>query len=170
MKKELGDLPLVAEDLGDINDAVYQLRDEFKLPGMRVLQFAFGGQMAYSPHIPHNYIENTIAYTGTHDNNTTRGWYRTEAGKQGKKQVEAYTGLEPKQKSINDIFIRLVMASVAKTVIIPMQDLLGLDESARMNIPAATEGNWSWRLASSLSSKIEDKLFKWTNRYNRVNG
>src|SRR5437764_4399737 len=90
VQKELGSLPFVAEDLGEIDDPVYQLRDEFSLPGMKVLQFAFGTDMPRSVHIPHNYDPNFIVYTGTHDNNTTRGWFTTEADDQTRASLEAY--------------------------------------------------------------------------------
>ncbi|MDF2431702.1 MAG: hypothetical protein JWP44_1333 [Mucilaginibacter sp.] len=169
LKDELGELPFVAEDLGDIDDSVYELRDEFGLPGMRVLQFAFNNQLALSPHLPHNYIKHCIAYTGTHDNNTISGWYRNEAGKSVKKNIKRYVGSSIKEKHIHETFIRMTMASVAQTAIIPLQDLLGLDENARMNVPAATKGNWGWRLTSTeLPSKVTKNLAKWTEMYNRI--
>lgn len=168
LKKEFGKLPFVAEDLGDIDDAVYKLRDELELPGMRVLQFAFGDQMYYSPHIPHNYIQNSIAYTGTHDNNTIKGWFKMEAEEAARKQIKSYTGAKVKLKNINKVCIRMVMASVAKIAIIPMQDLLGLDESARMNVPAVSKGSWLWRYQPDEDLiKIERQLKKWTLLYNR---
>ena len=169
LKAEFGKLPFIAEDLGDIDEVVYKLRDKFGLPGMRVLQFGFGGKPAFSPHVPQNYTVNSVAYTGTHDNNTTKGWYSTEADKTVLKNLKNYTGLIIKEKSINQVFVRMVMASVARTVIIPMQDLLGLDENSRMNIPAATEGNWLWRYEpSELKSKQIKQLRKWTQIYNRM--
>ena len=169
LTKELGHLPFVAEDLGDIDDEVYRLRDEFGLPGMVVLQFAFGDQMAYSPHIPHNYREKSIAYTGTHDNNTARGWYRQDIDVDARKLLEKYGGVKVKEKDISDLLINIVMASIAKTAIIPLQDLLGLDENARMNVPAVTEGSWLWRLnTNGLKADLEKKLRNWTESYNRI--
>lgn len=169
LKKEFGKLPFVAEDLGDIDDAVYELRDEFELPGMRVLQFAFGSDNAATPHLPQNYTANSVSYTGTHDNNTTKGWYNKEANKSALKHLKNYTGSAVKEKNINNIFIRMAMASVAKIVIVPMQDVLGLDESSRINIPAATEGNWLWRYdPSALKHKHTNRLRKWIKIYNRI--
>jgi len=169
LKKEFGKLPFVAEDLGDIDDKVYELRDQFGLPGMGVLQFAFGGENAATPHLPQNYTVNSVAYTGTHDNNTTKGWYNKEAGKSALKHLKNYTGSAIKEKSINKLFIRMAMASVAKIVIVPMQDVLGLDESSRMNTPAATEGNWLWRCDEpAIKPKDIKLLHKWTKIYNRI--
>ena len=168
LKKKVGGLPFVAEDLGDIDDAVYALRDEFDLPGMRVLQFAFGGEAALSPHLPQNYTINSVAYTGTHDNNTTKGWYRKEAGKDALKQLKNYTGQTIKEKNINELFIRMLLASVAKITIIPMQDILGLDEDSRMNVPAKRAGNWSWRYQpAALKDKTIKQLGELTKIYNR---
>ncbi|WP_179413521.1 malto-oligosyltrehalose synthase [Mucilaginibacter sp. E4BP6] len=169
LKKEFGNLPFVAEDLGDIDDAVYNLRDEFDLPGMRVLQFAFGGE-AYllSPHLPQNYTVNTVAYTGTHDNNTTKGWYRKDANQKALKQVKNYTGRTAKERNINNIFIRTVLASIAKIAIIPMQDILDLDESSRMNVPANTTDNWSWRYQSfAMKNKTIKHIAELAKIYNR---
>jgi len=149
IKSELGNLPFVAEDLGEIDEAVYRLRDKFGLPGMRVLQFAFDRSMPVSPHIPHNYSPNSFAYTGTHDNNTSRGWYTADLGPKDRKRVEGYLGKKLYAKDINCEMIRLCYSSAAKTAIIPMQDILGLDESARMNIPSSAAANWSWRMSEN---------------------
>lgn len=143
---DLGKLPFVAEDLGDIDDAVYQLRDEFNLPGMKVLQFAFGENMPYSPYIPHNYTANHLAYTGTHDNNTTIGWYRQDADKATRKRLKKYTGLQIDDENIHRVMIGMAMNSAARICIIPIQDWLGLDEKARINTPASVKNNWVWRL------------------------
>jgi malto-oligosyltrehalose synthase/4-alpha-glucanotransferase len=147
VKKELGSLPFVAEDLGNINKAVYGLRDAFGLPGMKVLQFGFDNTMPFSDHIPHNYTENSFAYTGTHDNNTIMGWYKEDISKGDQKRVKAYIGKKINPHKAYSAFIKLIYASVARVAIIPVQDVLGLDASSRMNIPAHAEGNWSWRLA-----------------------
>lgn len=167
LQKSLGKLPFVAEDLGEINDAVYELRDKYSLPGMRVLQFAFDDAMPASPHIPHQYTLNSFAYTGTHDNNTIPGWYK-DADKNTRKRIENYIGKKVKAKEINNDLIRLCYASVAKTVIIPIQDILGLGADTRMNIPAAAEGNWSWRLGPDLlTPSIANYLAQITVTYNR---
>ncbi|MCC8407553.1 malto-oligosyltrehalose synthase [Mucilaginibacter sp. UR6-1] len=169
LQKEMGWLPLVAEDLGDIDDAVYELRDGFNLPGMKVLQFAFGDNMPQSAYIPHNYTENFVAYTGTHDNNTTAGWYKQDADKQVKKQLAAYSGIKTKQGNVHEVMAKLAFGSVAKMAILPVQDLLGLDEDTRMNTPASTAKNWLWRLKpGQLDEKHIHKLLHWTILYNRA--
>jgi malto-oligosyltrehalose synthase/4-alpha-glucanotransferase len=168
LKKELGTLPLVAEDLGDISVEVYQLRDAFHLPGMKVIQFAFHQDSAHSPHMPHNYTTNFIAYTGTHDNNTTRGWYRQSLNPDLRKKVSQYVGKPVSDKNVHLALGQWVYASVAKTVILPVQDVLGLDETARINTPASTENNWLWRLLpGQLTVEAEIRLREWSTRYNR---
>lgn len=168
LKAEFGKLPFVAEDLGDINEAVYQLRDEFNLPGMKVLQFAFGDDMPASAYIPHHHADNYFVYTGTHDNNTTLGWYRKDADDTIKKNLKKYTGTKITEQNINKVFTKMALASVCKTAIIPVQDLLGLDETSRMNLPAAATGNWTWRLTKKqLKEFPRKKLLKWTLMFNR---
>ena len=169
LTKKLGKLPFVAEDLGDIDDKVYSLRDKFNLPGMRVLQFAFGDEAGTSPHLPHNYTTNSVAYTGTHDNNTMKGWYRTEADNATLKRIKSYTGVRITEKKLPMIFTRGIMVSVAKIAIIPMQDLLKLDENARMNIPGGTNENWVWRLEDNDNYPgLAKKLQKLTKLYSRI--
>lgn len=167
VKKALGDLPFIAEDLGEINEPVYELRDEFQFPGMKVLMFAFGEEMPRNPYIPHNYSENFVAYTGTHDNNTIRGWYRQEGCKHHR-QMEQYLG---KQLTEDDIHIemgRLVYSSVADIAILPMQDVLGIDELGRINTPASGENNWQWRLLpAQVTPDAEERLKEWTTLYYR---
>ena len=167
VRKELGDLPFIAEDLGEINDAVYQLRDEFAFPGMKVLQFAFGEGMPQNPYIPHNYSENFVAYTGTHDNNTIRGWYRQDGSKHHH-QIEQYVGRRLNEDDIHTVMGRLAYSSVADIAILPLQDVLGLDECGRMNTPASGENNWQWRLLPhQITSDAERELKEWTVLYNR---
>ncbi|MGZ3881627.1 MAG: 4-alpha-glucanotransferase, partial [Flavisolibacter sp.] len=168
VQKELGELPFIAEDLGEITESVYQLRDAFRLPGMKVLQFAFGGDMPHSPHIPHHHEANFIVYTGTHDNNTTLGWYRTEADDEMKSRIGAYLGRSLAPGEIHREMGRLAYSSVGKIVILPMQDVLGLDEQSRMNTPSSGDNNWSWRLTpGQLSSEAEHRLRDWTYLYDR---
>ncbi|GEO09173.1 4-alpha-glucanotransferase [Segetibacter aerophilus] len=168
VNKALGEVPFIAEDLGEINDAVYELRDEFAFSGMKVLQFAFGEGMPQNPYIPHNYAENFVAYTGTHDNNTIRGWYRQE-GSKNHHQIEQYVGRALTEDDIPVVFGRLAYASVANIAILPIQDVLGLDEIARMNTPASGENNWQWRLLpNQVTSDAETLLKEWTKLYNRV--
>jgi malto-oligosyltrehalose synthase/4-alpha-glucanotransferase len=147
MRQELGRLPFIAEDLGDIDDDVYELRDQFEMPGMKVLQFAFGEDMSCSVHIPHEYPdENCVVYTGTHDNTTTRGWFRSESTKENRKNLELYLGKPVTKDNVHYQLIRLAFASIARLAIIPVQDILGLGKKARMNTPSSTTNNWAWRL------------------------
>lgn len=168
VQKQLGELPFIAEDLGEITPGVYQLRDAFHLPGMKVLQFAFGSDMPQSPHIAHHHEQNFIVYTGTHDNNTTLGWYKTETGDDVKHRVGHYLGKAFNENEIHRELARLAYSSVAKIVILPMQDVLGLDGNSRMNKPSSANGNWNWRLTpGQLSADAEHLLKDWTFIYDR---
>ena len=166
-QRELGSLPLIAEDLGLITPDVIQLRDSQNLPGMRVLQFAFDGS-AQNPHLPQNYVPNTVVYTGTHDNNTTRGWFEalSEPQRQG---VWAYLRRAPgESREAAPELMRLAWSSPAALAIAPLQDLLDLDASARMNIPGQPGGNWRWRLTDDqLSPAAFDWLRDLTKQTNR---
>ena len=168
VQNALGELPFVAEDLGEIGPDVYALRDEFGLPGMRVLQFSFGEDMPQSVNSVHHHTPHSIAYTGTHDNNTSRGWYRQDTGKEQVRQLERYVGHAVGEEDVHTVLARLAYASVANTVILPMPDVLGLDESARLNTPASNASNWTWRLLpEQLSPAIERQLREWTTVYDR---
>lgn len=168
LKKELGELPFIAEDLGDISEAVSELRDRLKLPGMKVLQFAFGDDLPDSIFIPHNYTHDYVVYSGTHDNNTTVGWYRENAGRTERKNLKNYSGLEVKEKNVHEALARMAYGSVAKIAVLPIQDVLGLDEKARMNLPASTEKNWLWRLKTDqLNEEHEEWLLKLVRLFNR---
>jgi len=144
LKNALGDLPIIAENLGVITPEVESLREEFGFPGMRVLQFAFGGD-ATNDHLPHNHTQNSVVYTGTHDNDTTLGWF-TNLGSEEREYALRY--LDTDGRDINWDLIRAAMASVAALAIVPMQDVLGLGNEARMNLPASEAGNWIWRMKS----------------------
>jgi 4-alpha-glucanotransferase len=141
IKTEFGSIPLVAEDLGIITDQVTALRVEFNLPGMKILQFAFGGGHD-NPYLPNNYEKNCVAYTGTHDNDTTLGWAGQLSGDE-KKYVYDYLG-NP-STSLHCALIQAALASVANLAVIPMQDILELGSEHRMNTPGTTTGNWQWR-------------------------
>jgi 4-alpha-glucanotransferase len=155
LEAALGPLPLVAEDLGLITAEVNALRKELNFPGMKVLQFGFGDKGAHI-HLPHRMTAGTVAYTGTHDNDTTLGWWRT-AGKAVHKAVKAYVG--PVDKSPVWPLIRAVESSVAEVAIVPAQDLLELGSEARMNTPAVAAGNWSWRApVAAWTSELTGKL------------
>jgi 4-alpha-glucanotransferase len=140
----LGEIPIIAEDLGLITPDVHALRDELGYPGMRVLQFAFGTD-ATNEHLPHQYPHNCVVYTGTHDNDTTVGWYATLPTKE-RRFLARYLGHESQE--IHWDLIRLALASVADMAIIPLQDVMGLGSEARMNLPGRASGNWSWRYTS----------------------
>jgi 4-alpha-glucanotransferase len=151
VEKELGTLPFIAEDLGLITGDVTALRDEFRLPGMRVLQFAFDGT-ADNPHLPANYAPNTVVYTGTHDNATTRGWYE---GLSAPEQQTVWKGLERSGGAASEVapaLVRLAWESVAALAIAPLQDLLNLGNEARMNVPGRAAGNWRWRCTEDMLS------------------
>jgi 4-alpha-glucanotransferase len=143
---QLGVLPILAEDLGLITPEVEHLRDANQFPGMRVLQFAFESGPGPNNHfLPHNYVPNCVAYTGTHDNDTTLGWYASRSKKQHD-FLREYLGFEPRDVAWD--MIRLAMASVAGLAIVPMQDVLRLGTEARMNLPASQRGNWAWRMSA----------------------
>ncbi|MHB1567418.1 MAG: 4-alpha-glucanotransferase [Acidiferrobacter sp.] len=139
LEKKFGQLPLVAEDLGTITPSVLALRDAHGLPGMRVLQFAFDGG-ADNPYLPHNYQRNCVVYTGTHDNDTAVGWFRTRSAAE-QARIRDYLG---DQEPMPWALIRAALASVADLAIVPLQDLLGLDSQARMNMPGQAGGSWSF--------------------------
>lgn len=169
LREQLGSLPIMAEDLGIITPEVEELRDRFQFPGMRILQFAFG-EDPKNPYLPHHYINNCVVYTGTHDNDTTLGWWA--GASPGEKQFVAdylgYASAEEIQQ-INWELIRLALASVGDLAIIPLQDVLSLDSHARMNDPSVSAGNWRWRYTDSavLSQEVSDRLLHLTHLYSR---
>jgi len=157
--REFPQLPIIAEDLGVISTDVVALRRELGLPGMRVLQFAFGSD-AGNPHLPHNYSRNCVVYTGTHDNDTTMGWFAAQ-DEQLRHRVRLYTGSDG--SDINWSFIRLAMNSVCRMAIFPLQDVLGLGSEARLNQPGRPHGNWTWRyrpqmLTDELAAALRDMV------------
>lgn len=164
LRDNFPEMPFIAEDLGEITPEVLQLRDDFDLPGMKILQFAFGGG-AENDYLPHNYTKNCAVYTGSHDNNTSRGWYKS-ANKHEKEFCKKY--LKSNGRAIHWDFINAAFSSVADTAIIPLQDVLGLGGEARMNFPSTIGGNWQWRFREKdVSKKIKDKLKEITETYGR---
>jgi 4-alpha-glucanotransferase len=156
LKAQVGDLSFIAEDLGMITPAVHKLRKELGIPGMKVLQFGFDNPGAHI-YLPHNFEPNCVVYTGTHDNDTTVGWWKSSANAQEKHFAAAYLG-EVKD-GIHWAFIRMAFASVAELAIVPMQDVLGLDSDSRMNTPSRSDGNWGWRLRpGALTKDLAEKL------------
>jgi 4-alpha-glucanotransferase len=165
LKKTLGDLSIIAENLGVITPEVENLREEFGFPGMRVLQFAFGGD-ATNDHLPHRHTRDSVVYTGTHDNDTTLGWF-THLGDEERAHALRY--LDTDGREVNWKLIRAAMASVGNLAIVPMQDVLGLGNEARMNLPASETGNWAWRMKpDALSGELAARLRDLTKLYGRI--
>ena len=168
MKKNFPHLPIVAEDLGLITPDVREVMDRFELPGMKILLFAFGEDNPMHPYLPHAYDKNFLVYTGTHDNNTVRGWFEGDISPADKKRLFRYLGREVPAEEIHWALIRLAMMSVANWVILPMQDVLGLGGEARMNRPAVAHGNWEWRLIpGQIAPPLSERLLEMTETYGR---
>jgi 4-alpha-glucanotransferase len=168
--KDCPGLGIIAEDLGYITDDVRKVIQEFNFPGMRVLLFAFNEDNPRHPYLPKNYIENCLAYTGTHDNNTVKGWFKHEADKSAKRRLYEYAETKVFLKDVHKKFINLLFYSPADTVIIPMQDILGLGQEARMNYPSTLKGNWEWRvLGEQLSERVKRELLNITKDTQRDN-
>ena len=164
MKRQLGDLPIIAEDLGEITPDVDELRDRYEFPGMKIFQFSFASPQ--DPFLPHNYPSNCVAYTGTHDNDTSLGWYRS-APENERDYCNRY--LEASEEDVTWKMIRAVWASVAVIAVTPMQDLLNLGTEARMNFPGRPYGNWTWKLAEeSLEEGIVNKIHEFNYLFNRL--
>lgn len=165
LKKVLGkNMPIIAEDLGTIDQSVIDLRDQFGLPGMKILQFGFENPEENS-FLPHNYIPNCVCYTGTHDNDTTLGWYQ-KCFEKNKDKLRRYYSTDG--SDISWTLIRGCFASVANMAIVPMQDVLSLDSWARMNTPGEGAGNWAWRFRyEEMSSYLEARLYETSKLYGR---
>ncbi len=160
---------IIAEDLGFLTPEVIKLAETFGFPGMKILQFAFGRDFPNNRFAPQNHIENCIVYTGTHDNNTIRGWFENHAKPQEKLNLSNYLNHKVTTETIHTEFINLAMSSVARLAIIPAQDLLGLGQNARMNLPASKTGNWKWKLAPvQLKPSLAKKLAKITETHDRA--
>jgi 4-alpha-glucanotransferase len=152
----LGDLPFIAEDLGYITREVVELRKKLGIPGMKILQFAFGDRGAHK-YLPHRFQPDAVVYTGTHDNDTCVGWWNSDATDYEKQQAAAY--LEIGNDGVHWAFIRAALTSVANLAVTPAQDVLGLGSDARMNVPSQMAGSWSWRLApGALTPELASKL------------
>ena len=165
LRNSLGDLPFIAEDLGTITPEVERLRDGLGLPGMRILQFGFSDRGAHI-YLPHRFEKNTVVYTGTHDNDTTVGWWNNVATEAEKSAAQTY--LRPGREGIAWAFIRAALTSVADLCVIPLQDVLALESDARMNIPSKSDGNWTWRFqAAALKPEIAQQLAELTQLADR---
>lgn len=167
LKERLGEKNIIAEDLGFLTDSVVQLVKDTGYPGMKVLEFAFDSREE-SNYFPHTYIQNCVAYTGTHDNQTVAGWFKT-LPEEDYQMAKKYLDLKPEdEQEIHWKMIRTVVASVADTAIIPIQDYLGLDDSARINTPSSLGGNWTWRMeAGAIEPALEIQIRELTELYGR---
>jgi len=169
MKRTFLQFPVIAEDLGIITPDVHEIMKKFDLPGMRVLQFAFTDEIPNNPHSPHNLSKELILYTGTHDNAPVREWFKTHATTEDKRRLYQYLGREYTADELPEVFIRLAMMSVADTVIIPIQDILGLGAESRMNTPGTDEGNWRWRVTKDqMTKEVVDHLRDMTRVFGRT--
>jgi 4-alpha-glucanotransferase len=170
------ELPVIAEDLGFITNEVRELRDRLRFPGMKIILFGFGGCDSRSLDLPHNYPVHCLAYTGTHDNDTVVGWFQSKAGEGNTRSEEEITAersfalkyLNCKAEDIHRGMIRSVWSSVAAVTIAPVQDLLGLSNAARMNMPGTVAGNWTWRCEPGmLNIQVAEELLDLTQLYGR---
>jgi 4-alpha-glucanotransferase len=181
VRAALGETPFIAEDLGEVTPAVRALRDEFGMPGMRILQFAFGGDPQAAEFLPHRYVPNSVAYTGTHDNDTFVGWFdesgatgprsARQAARERRAAVAYFGGPDARQLDgpVHWAAIRELWASVANTVIVPLQDVLGLDNASRMNTPGSARGNWQWRMPPrATTGALARKLHGFSETYGRL--
>ena len=178
VRAALGELPLIAEDLGEVTPAVFALRDRFRLPGIKILQFAFGNDRSAPSFLPHNYPRRAVVYTGTHDNDTVVGWFRGGAGADTRSPEQvaierakalAYLGRHGVETEIHWDMIRAAFASVARLALVPLQDVLGLGSEARMNRPGQETGNWAWRFdAGALTGATAARLAELTRTYGRA--
>lgn len=162
---------IVAEDLGHITDDVVAIMERFGFPGMKVLQFGFNGNLDENPYTPRNHPENSVVYTGTHDNNTTRGWFENEAKKAVKHELNVYASREVTAENVSEVMIELAMHSPARTAVVPVQDLLNLPAEFRMNWPGRGEGNWEWRVEpGALDGEVAARLRRITEESGRATG
>lgn len=165
---DVSHLPFIAEDLGAISEGVYHLREELGLPGMNVLQYAFGQDMSLSVHAPHNHKNLSVTYTGTHDNNTTVGWLKNDASKMERRNLEQYSGTKVNKINVHQVMTDLCYRSAADIAMVPLQDILGLDQQHRMNRPSATKNNWTWRLEKERLTPLHALwLARLAKKYNR---
>lgn len=169
LREQFPAMPFVAENLGIITSDVTGAMEDLGLPGMRVLLFAFGGEVGSNPYAPHNHHENDLVYTGTHDNNTVRGWWQEEADEEQKDRVRQYLGYDPGEEGVARAFVRMALASVSRLAVMPLQDLMGLGSQARMNRPSVSVGNWEWRVERAEDyESLADWLKQQVNLYGRA--
>ena len=168
INKKLGNVDIIAEDLGFLTNSVKQLLEDTGYPGMKIIQFAFDSREE-SDYLPHNYNKNSVVYTGTHDNSTICGWYKELIKEDKSMSINYINNKYTKNNAIHWDFICLAMRSVADTCIIPVQDYLGLGDEARINIPSTLGNNWTWRMKpNSFSKKLNKKIYTLTKLYGRL--
>lgn len=173
LKDEFGEMPFIAEDLGLIDDQTREKIEALGFPGMKILLFAFNGDMKTHIYLPHNFTPNCVVYTGTHDNNTAVGWYEREATEQEKANLAEYykefTNMPAPDRSVSWDLIELALFSKARMAVFPLQDILGLGESARMNVPGTVTGNWLWKLdQAQMTAGVSERLARYTSEANRA--
>ena len=162
-------LPVIAEDLGDITPDVTALMENHGLPGMKVLQFGFDGELSANPHYPDNIPEHAVVYTGTHDNDTLAGWLKSMTGTDTQQRIESCIGTALTDPEANWALVETALKTRGRITIFPVQDILGLDSSHRMNTPGTARGNWTWRMQEDdLGGRLGEKLRKLTERYGRM--
>ena len=161
-------MTIIAEDLGHITPAVRETMASLDLTGMRTILLAFGEDFPKNEFVPHNLVRNCIAYTGTHDFNTAKGWFESEASYKEKMKLFKYLRREAPAEEISWEFMRLAMASVANTAILQMQDILSLGKEARMNTPGLPKGNWEWRVLPEQIRSMDRRILEMTEIYGRV--
>ena len=169
LQEKFGNLPIIAENLGVITPEVDEIMNKFDLPGIKVLQFAFGSDFPNSKYLSSSYEKNSVVYTGTHDNNTLKGWFEKDIKALERKNLSKYLGKEINKSNICRELIAMVMDSASNLSIIPMQDILELGWQARMNHPSTVRGNWRWQMSEQmLAESIEKKVSEITEKYHRI--
>ena len=171
MKEVLGDREVIAEDLGYVTDSVRKLVEDSGFPGMKVLEFAFDSRDtgSASDYLPHNYVENSVAYTGTHDNETLVGWFGSISKEEMNMAREYLCDQYTPKKYLHKALISLIMRSRSKLCVIPMQDYLGYDNASRMNKPSTVGTNWKWRITGEeLTKELQDEIYETARRYGRL--
>ena len=167
IREKMGELPIIAEDLGTFGEDVIKLLEDTNFPGMRVIQFGFD-PMGDSTHLPHNYPKNSVAYVGTHDNDTIMGYMTKTASRKTRKRAKDYLRLTRKE-GYNWGMMKAIWSSNSDTAIVTMQDLLGLGNEARMNYPSTVKDNWQWRAKPDyITEDLTEKLRYYTNLYQRI--
>lgn len=162
VKEAFPEMPFIAEDLGTLDEGVYDLIERFSFPGMKILLFAFGEDRKNNPYLPFNHSQHNVVYTGTHDNNTSRGWFK-KAGKTEKKHLLDYSAEKVTEENVHQVLHKMALNSVAKVAIVPLQDIFGLGEEGIMNVPGTTKENWTWRATKEQMDGLDVEKMKQLN-------